>query len=430
MDNAKRFAIALVLLAAVPTVRADGCKFARDGRFVPEREQRAMIEWSGGVETLYVAALSDLTKDASVWVVPIRAASTAITAEPVDEFPVVGFYETLKTRARRPLDDWLTMTAVLNSGGLLCPLIAPGCEDKSTATGKEVSRVEKLGMIVTVVSAESRPALESYFETQGINRKVADLSPLDPYFGKPDYAFVCGWVAREGDPATATGLKIVFASPTLWFPLRPTRAYANPVGTVVYVRGAARPADGCDLPGLRCEYVYGVVEPRSINKAFAAAPVYERSSHYAEAQYAGKETLLTRVTLTDNPQAWNQDLVLEPGATTGGQVNFALTGWVRDIGLGWSGILGAFIGLLLPLVAIPRSKRRPIDYLGGALTGCAIMFSIWASVIVFAVWRWIRFGDAIGSPRRYLVFIGLAVVHFLAVLAVYLVLVTWFVREG
>jgi hypothetical protein len=136
------------------------------------------------------------------------------------------------------------------------------------------------------------------------------------------------------------------------------------------------------------------------------------------------------VTLKDDPQSWNQDLELEPGATTGGQVNLALTGWVQDIGLGWSAIIGALLGLSLPLVTIPRADRRFIDYLGGALTGGAIMFTIWASALVFAGWRWVRFGDGLGSPRRILSLVGLAVAHFLSVLAIYLLLVTWFVREG
>lgn len=54
--NTQSFAVALILLSAAPAAQADGCKFTRNGRFVPEREQRAMIEWSDEVETLYVAA--------------------------------------------------------------------------------------------------------------------------------------------------------------------------------------------------------------------------------------------------------------------------------------------------------------------------------------------------------------------------------------
>jgi hypothetical protein len=418
---------ALALLAAVPlALHADGCKFNLNGRFVPEREQRAMIEWTDGTETLHVAALSDLTTEASVWVVPIRAPAAAVRAEPVEEFPVVGFYQTLKSRAREPLDSWLAATAILNSGGLLCPGFVGGCDDKKATGGaREVSRVEKLGMVVTVVSAQSRPALEQYFEAQGVNRRTADLTSLEPYFGHPEYAFVCGWVARSGEPAAATGLKVTFPSPNLWFPLRPTRAYSNPVQTVVYARGFVKPADGCDLPDLRCEYAYGTVELRSVKRSFAGSAGRDRLRHYS-----GADTPLTRVTLTADPRQWDRDLELVPGTTAAGTFNLALAGWIQDISLGWSAILGGLLGLLLPRLTIPRSDRIWTDYLGGALTGAAILFTIWASFLVFAVWRSLRFREGFGPLRRYLVLAGFAVVHFLLVLAIYLILTNSVVREG
>jgi len=82
-------ALLVVLAAWASAVRADGCKYALSGRFVPEREQRAMVEWADGVETLQVAARSDATSEGTVWVVPVRAAAGTVRAEPVEEFPTV-----------------------------------------------------------------------------------------------------------------------------------------------------------------------------------------------------------------------------------------------------------------------------------------------------------------------------------------------------
>ena len=82
---------------------------------------------------------------------------------------------------------------------------------------------------------------------------------------------------------------------------------------------------------------------------------------------------------------------------------------------------------MLPRLTIPRADRRWIDYLGGALTGAAILFAVWASALGFAGWRSVRFEEGMGPPRTYLVIFGLPVVHFLVVLAIYGVLVTWFV---
>ena len=135
-------------------------------------------------------------------------------------------------------------------------------------TADEVSRIEKLGMIVTVVSAKSRSEMERYLQTQGINPTTVDLSSLDGYFGEEGYAFVSGWVAKRSEPVQATGLKIIFPSPTIWFPLKPTRVYTDPVETVVYVRGFVKPADGCDLPNLKCEYVYADIKKKGVQETF------------------------------------------------------------------------------------------------------------------------------------------------------------------
>jgi hypothetical protein len=103
-------------------------------------------------------------------------------------------------------------------------------------------------MVVVVLSAESRGALEVYLDAQGVNRVAADLSSLEPYLGNSEFALVCGWVTRRDKPAAATAIKVVFTSPNLWFPLQPTRAYTNAVETVVYVRGFVKP-----LPVAMCQ---------------------------------------------------------------------------------------------------------------------------------------------------------------------------------
>lgn len=99
---------------------ADGCKYRFDGRLVPEREQRAVIEWTNGTETLYVAALGDPTSEANVWIVPVRADPKSIQAEPVDEFPTVTRYETVKRKAEERLWTKIGLGVIFDSGGLCC----------------------------------------------------------------------------------------------------------------------------------------------------------------------------------------------------------------------------------------------------------------------------------------------------------------------
>ena len=412
---------ALLLLLLVPLVgRADGCKYTPTGRKVPEREQRAMIAWADGVETLHVATLAEPTVEPTVWLVPVRAAAADVRAEPVEEFPAVVYYDTLRRRAQDQLQTWTEVAAVLDSGGLCCAFLGVGCDDKKgvAAGAEEVSRVEKLGMVVTVVSADSRAGLERYLERQGVDHRAADLSSLDPYFGQPGYAFVCGWVATSGEPARATGLRVEFPSPNLWFPLQPTRAYTNPVETVVYTRGFVKPADGCDLPGLRCEYIYGFVENRGVGQTFEV-------DRYGRPM-SGMPVELTRVTLTPDPQQWDRDLELVSGTTAAGSVALLVTG---DSGtqLAWLGfaLLGAAVGLGLPWVTVPRADRRGVDWACGAVTGAALVLTLWASLVVLLFWRNVRFAGQPNQPLRYLVLPALALAHWLATAGVCSALRWW-----
>ncbi|HEY1378155.1 MAG TPA: hypothetical protein VGF55_15240 [Gemmataceae bacterium] len=409
----------VVLFVSVPLARADGCKWFRDGRIVPEHEQRALIEWADGVETLYLAVRTDPTADASVWVVPVRATATAVGAEPIDEFPVVPYYLPLAARANRILQNVIDMTAVWDSGGLLCPVFMPGCHAETRPAAEE-SRVEKLGMVVTVVSAESRAAIEQYLDTQGVNRAAADLSSLDPYFGG-GYAFVCGWVARRDGPVTATGLKVHFPSPTAWFPLRPTRAYTNRVRTVVFVRGLVKPAADCNLPELACQYVDGSVVPQGVLQAFAASAQDSLSYYYG---FRNTERL-TRVTLTTDPQQWDRDLELVPGTTPNGAAALAVIGAGGLVILA-SALLAAPVGLIIPWLTVAKADRHSVDWLAGVLIGAAIVFTIWASALLLAVWAgWLRFRGRRVRPYGTLALLLLAVLHFAVVFAVCRGLMAW-----
>jgi hypothetical protein len=425
MTSTFRLTLAAMLVSA-PFVSADGCKWAKDGRIVPEHEQQALIEWANGTETLYVAARSDPTSEGSVWVVPVRAPAAAVKAEPIDQFPVVPHYMPLAAKAKRILQNAIDVTAIFDSGGLLCPLFMSGCSGQPPLA-VEKSRVEKLGMVVTVVSADSRVAIESYLDAQGVHRSAADLSSLDPYFGRNEFAFVCGWVARAGEPVTATGLKLAFPSPTVWFPLRPTRAYTNAVETVVFVRGFVKPAADCKLPGLACQYVEGPVVNQGVLQAFA--PV-DRNYFWYRYGFPNSERL-TRVTLTTDPQQWDRDLELVEGTTTSGTVALAVIetrhGYLFPLA---SALLGVPFGLLAPWLTVPKADRRWFDLLAGALMGAAVVFTILASAVVLSVWQWLRFRGRL-VRRNCLLSLGLlAVLHFATVFALCRGLMAWIDSGG
>jgi hypothetical protein len=414
-------ALLLLLGTELSTVRADGCKFSITGHPVPEHEQRAFIEWADGVETLHVATLSDPSSEGSVWIVPIRAPASAIRAEPVEEIPAVVFYVTLKSHAIGRLRDWIDAVGMLDSGGLACPFFFAGCGSNMIGHPEEASRIEKSGMVVTVVSAESRTKLENYLNGQGVSWAAADLSALQPYFANKDFAFVCGWIARRDKPVTATGMRIAFPSPTLWFPLQATRANPASVSTVVFVRGFVKPVDGCQLPGLRCDYIYGDIELKGVNRSSGPDPSSNRWNDFHSVQ-------VTRITLTTDPQKWDRDLELTPGTTSVGTVCLNLIKWGEPTAWILSSLLGAMLGLLIPWTMIAKADRQWKDRLAGAAIGGAILLSILASFVVFSAWRWQRFSVEQKQPRRWHVLPVLAVAHFAIVYAVCKGLIMWIER--
>src|SRR5438876_95950 len=68
---------------------ADGVIFGKGARFVPEKEQRALIEWRDGQERLFVATRSEAEAGPTLWIVPVPAAPQGVSAQPVETFPRV-----------------------------------------------------------------------------------------------------------------------------------------------------------------------------------------------------------------------------------------------------------------------------------------------------------------------------------------------------
>src|SRR5687768_17236742 len=103
----------LALLAALSTVapaRADGFLLAKFGKYIPEREQRAFIEWQDGRETLCGATRSDPAAGPAVWIVPVPSRPQAVKAEPVELFRHVAFTRSATEESGRVLSDTVLLT--------------------------------------------------------------------------------------------------------------------------------------------------------------------------------------------------------------------------------------------------------------------------------------------------------------------------------
>ena len=245
-------------------------------------------------------------------------------------------------------------------------------------------RVEKLGMVVEVLTAQSTAALDRYLADKQLDVKAADINALNPYL-EGEYTLICGWPADPKTPLTARAVRVDFPTPAIYYPLRPTRVYESTVDTAIYVRGWARPQPGMDLPGLRCRYVRGKVSDLHLAETFETdihAPFPRTELDRLE------EVPLTRVDLTPLPRGWTQDLLLEPGVPAA----VAAAERINAVGAGGTWLLSVLLGVVLaawlPFAVVPPGQRKGSDWLWASWVGAGIGLSIYASA--FLLYGWLR----------------------------------------
>ena len=288
------------LTLATPWLRADGFLYKKGG-YVREEHQAAFIEWHEGKERLYVETRAQSVPGGTLWIVPIIAPPEQVKAEPVTTRPLVYQAETFLHRADEKILKTLLAFALADTGAglLLSPVLALtslgfGTKSVYSRVGSVIGggvvvhdRVVKLGMTIEVLSAVSVSALDDYLASKQLDVKAKELWSLSPYL-EQQAAIVCAWASG---PLEARAMRIDFPMPRIFFPLRPSQVYKDPISTDIYIRGFATPPPGFLTPWIRVEPVSGELNNGERNQP------------------------LTRVHVTGSPSSWNEDLWLEPGGT-------------------------------------------------------------------------------------------------------------------
>lgn len=411
---------AMFLLAVPAVVFADGFLMKAGGKLVPEEEQKAYIEWADGKETLYVATRAGAAADAPVlWIIPLPGDPKKVDAEPVAGFRHVVHEESVVARAERTLQEGKAMALTLDTA--LCPLIAISALGTnasrtfntvgSALPGVEVHKhIEKMGMVVEVLSSKSAEALDAYLADKKLEVRAAEISALEPYL-REEHALICAWPKEGKESMTARGLKIDFPTAKVFYPLRPSRVYTNTIKTSIYVRGWFHPTPDLNLPGLKCGYVWAKVTDEPITDAFAAL----RSGSLPYETVAA-----TRVDLSSTPSGWTQDLTMDPGEPKSVSAAVSITE-MGQYGM-WYGLicLGAILSVYLPLAVVVRTERRWYDWLWALAVGAGLGLSVLFSGLVFLFWmeRRQRADLATGSEAagKHIAAIGLVLVSTLAFL--------------
>lgn len=378
------------LLGSVPPAWADGCLLSKRGTYVPEKEQSAYIEWEAGRERLYVATRAEPSQGPALWLLPIPSPPEQVTVEPVQVFPHVSPTKPFVEAPREHLRHAAELTVCLDSAGLAAPMLLG---KTANATFQSVGamiggygvtvhqHVEKFGLVAEVLTAKDLNALDRYLRDKEIGVSAKDVVALQPYFNQ-EYVFICAWPADSAAEVTARSLRIDFSYPRIYYPLRASRVYTAEINTSVFVRGWAQPVPGNNIADLRCRYVRTSPAVEATDKRTLGVSVLPNGAHWLW----GPERPHTRVELPRSPQAWTEDLELDPHAPSAIQV----AGVVQQLGpVGlWlvGGLQGAIFLAFLPLALFPRAERRGTDWVWACLSGAALLFSLLLSAIVFAAW--------------------------------------------
>lgn len=382
-----RFWLPLTGLLLLPAVaQADGCVLGKFGKYVPEKEQRAFIEWEAGRERLFVATRIADTKGPALWLVPVPASPEQVLAEPVEQFPhvVTSFSEVEK--AQEILKAKAAGTVFLN--GLLppflcCPFALGTTANKTFSSISETvevhQHIEKLGMIVEVLTAQSTDALDKYLSEKALGVKASQITALEPYLRK-NFSLICAWPSQPGQPLSARAVRLEFPAPRVFYPLQPSRVYDEEIQTAIYVRGWWQIQQRRNLPGLHCGYKMGRVTEISIEQL--GKPMAALLSNTEKSV----EEPLTRVELSGLPQGWTDDLELVEGTPPAISLAQAIGSKGPVEGMIASSILGVVLAWLLPWAVVPREQRRWTDWLWALGVGGSICLSIYISALVFYFW--------------------------------------------
>lgn len=276
-----------VILLVPALARADGKAFARAGFARAEiPEQRALIHWADGFETLVIETVVRGEGTNFAWVVPLPSVPEEVGPSSTALFPTLQNIFQARVESRRDGTGWFWLAgagvlwalrgigklkggpaekvaaflalvaAVVPSVLMLLPALAKA---KGGAVVPRTSTVEVLGRTragvfdVTTLTARKPADLLEWLRGHGFDAP-ADLEPVVAEHLRDGWVFVAARAVRDtnsGDPFALHPLRFRFAAPAPVYPLRLTGAGGTkPVAIDLYVFGPAR----AEAEGFRVAY--------------------------------------------------------------------------------------------------------------------------------------------------------------------------------
>lgn len=195
----KRALFLLLFLVLIPAVTADGVIWRPD-RWEPleQNEQRAVIAYQDGLEKMIIAVDFRMAYDKAVWIFPVPAKPQKVVIDVVTEFP---------SFRGRSMEGYIQQPIKRAGLGIVYPFFIPTTTipveefyPRYYPFMAEISGVvvhehlEKEGVTVELVTAESGDALYNYLLSKGLNVQKSAISIFDGYIGR-EYSFVISWIS-------------------------------------------------------------------------------------------------------------------------------------------------------------------------------------------------------------------------------------------
>ncbi|MBD3387475.1 MAG: DUF2330 domain-containing protein [Candidatus Altiarchaeales archaeon] len=258
-----KWAALAVVLFLISSVTADGGAYVRytydTDRLsrISEDIQYGYIEHERGVEELRIAVACDLDGEEAFWILPLPAQASEVEVDILEGFPKFRGYD-VESRTGSIVSKWPYLTLTQGYPLFGSPLLLwhlgvfnmGGGGRSSSAGGTDAginieTRLEKKGLTVEVLEAESWQALDGYLKGKGVSLPDSDRPAVQEYIGQR-YSFVVSWISNVGvykrSGSDTLSLKARFPVEKPYYPLKLTSVYGEETVPIrLYLKGFMTP---------------------------------------------------------------------------------------------------------------------------------------------------------------------------------------------
>lgn len=247
----------LLLLLVSPSIYADGMVFKGvDFRsFIPvtEDNQHAIIAHRNGQEAMLLAVNFNLEdNEKAFWLFPVPGKPEEVKADIIDVFPKIrGMNPWVSAQSKFLLLFGTQMLSQPYTWPFMCCMSSLGKAGKDISGFAVDSVVEKYGLRIEILSVEKASSLSVYLKEKEIAIPESELKPFSDYLNMqyslvfveiyskeellkefPDYEHF-----QKGDKERWPAVFVEFPSDKIFFPLKPTGFYEEPVRIILKVLG-------------------------------------------------------------------------------------------------------------------------------------------------------------------------------------------------